>query len=93
MTGQGRSTATAFPGLSQIARLAAWCARRLREQAARETQAELNRRLAALHPSAGLMRPAHICSPAWATAGPGHHDDPLEQLWRLPCARRPRRTR
>lgn len=76
--------------LTRMVRFAAWCAARLREQAAHETQAELNRQLAALHRPHGAVRPAHICAPAFATPGAGRRNDPLEQLWRLP-ARRVRR--
>jgi hypothetical protein len=75
---------------TSIAALTRRLARFFREQAARETQALLNHQLSALHVPRGIMRPGHLCAPAWATAGAGVADDPLEQLWRLP-AHRPRR--
>ena len=75
---------------TSIAALGRRIAHFFREQAARETQALLNHQLAALHIPRGIMRPGLVCPPAWATAGAGLTDDPLEQLWRLP-ARRPRR--
>jgi hypothetical protein len=85
-------------GLSQlrsagrrVTRPGAWLARVLREQAAHETQAELNRRLAAFDRPGATRVVAHICAPAPATLPATHRDDPLEHLWRMPV-RRPHRA-